>query len=169
MREPGIEVQAGGGIRDDAALERLLGLGAARVVVGTRALEDRAWLERVSAAHPGRLVVAADVRERRVVTHGWSRDGGTCIEPLLESLASLPLAGVLITAVHREGAMEGTDLELMRDLAGRTRLAIQASGGITTFEELADLAESGIAAAILGMALYTGALDPHRLAKEFAA
>ncbi len=185
LREPGLEVQAGGGVRDEAAVERLLGAGAARVVVGTRALEDHAWLERTSAAHPGRLIVAADVRGRAVVTHGWSRDGGTPIEALLARLGalsrdgggslphrgggSLPLAGVLVTAVHREGAMAGTDLELMRDLAGLTELPVFASGGITTFDELAALADLGIAAAILGMALYTGVLDPERLVREYTA
>ena len=168
LAEPGLTIQAGGGVRDEAAVRALFDAGAARVVVGTRVLEDAVWLAGVAAAFPGRVVVAADVRGREVVTHGWERGGGREIAGVLDTLSTLPLAAVLVTAVHREGALAGTDLDLMRGLAQHSRLPIQAAGGITTFDELRSLAGFGVSASILGMALYTGALDPRRLVEEFA-
>ena len=147
----------------------LLEAGAARVITGTRAIADRAWLAETAMAYPDRIVVAADVRERRITTNGWSANDGPDIADCLGELATLPLAGVLVTAVHREGALAGTDLPLMRELAGLTSLRLQASGGITTMEELRTLATAGFAAAILGMALYTGALDARTVAEEFNA
>jgi len=168
LAEPGIVCQVGGGVRDEAAVRGLLEAGAARVVVGTRALEDPAWIERVAAEFPARIVVAADVRGRSVVTHGWGRDGGADVGDVIDRLAALPLAAILVTAVHREGALAGTDLELMRELAARSPVPIQASGGITTLEELRTLAGFGVTMAILGMSLYTGALDPRQLLEAFA-
>ncbi|HET7224871.1 MAG TPA: 1-(5-phosphoribosyl)-5-[(5-phosphoribosylamino)methylideneamino] imidazole-4-carboxamide isomerase [Candidatus Eisenbacteria bacterium] len=161
-------VQVGGGIRDDATLDRWLALGAARVVVGTRALEDPAWLAAAAARHPGRIVVAVDARDGRVTTRGWS--AGTALEPALAAAAldPLPLAGVLVTSVDREGRMSGPDLALVERVRARTRHPLTASGGIATLEHMRALAARGADAAVLGMALYTGALDPRALAHEFA-
>lgn len=163
----GAELQVGGGVRSEEDILHLLALGATRVVVGTRALEEPAWLERVAARFPGRLVVAADVRERAVVTHGWARTLGRTLEQVLAGLDPLPLGGLLVTAVHREGRLAGCDPALMEWVAGRTRHALQAAGGITTLEELHDLRRAGVSAAVLGMALYTGALDERALAEGF--
>jgi len=168
LAEPGLRLQVGGGVRDGSAVSDLLAAGAARVVVGTRAVEDGAWLAAAAASHPDRLVVAADVRGRRITTHGWRRDGGPDVGEYLATIADLPLAGVLVTAVHREGALEGTDLGLLCPLAGTSRLRLQASGGITTMDELRELAAAGVAAAILGMALYTGAISAADIVEEYA-
>jgi phosphoribosylformimino-5-aminoimidazole carboxamide ribotide isomerase len=162
-----VHVQAGGGVRDEDAVERLVGAGAARVIVGTRAVEDPSWLEEMAARWPGRLAVAADVRERRVVTSGWQRTLPRHIADFVEQLNDLPLAAVLVTAVHREGRMQGTDLHLMEDVAESSTHPVLASGGITTMHDLRTLAELGIAGAVLGMALYTGALDARAVAEEF--
>ena len=167
LAEPGLSLQVGGGVRDAAAIGELIAAGAARVVVGTRAIEDPVWLAATAAAYPDRIVVAADVRGRRITTHGWARDGGPGIDAYLELIQALPLAGVLVTAVHREGALAGTDLELMRGIAAASRFELQASGGITRLNELRELAAAGIAAAILGMALYTGALAAADIVEAF--
>jgi phosphoribosylformimino-5-aminoimidazole carboxamide ribotide isomerase len=165
---PGVhETQVGGGVRDDRSLDALVAAGATRVVVGTRALEDPAWLERSAARLPGRIVVAADVRDGRIVTRGWQ---GTLARPLDEVLAMLrplPLAGVLVTAVHREGLMQGPDLPLLARVVSAAGHPVQASGGISTFEDLRALDHLGIAAVVLGMALYTGTLDARRLTQEY--
>ena len=141
----------------------------ARVVVGTRAITDPAWLARVAARFPGRVVVAADVRGREVVVRGWEQRTAIDVGSLLNEVAALPIAGVLVTAVHREGQLAGPDLDLMETLAAATTLPLFASGGITTPADLRALASLGIARAILGMALYTGTLDPRAVAEEFAA
>ena len=169
LAEPGLALQVGGGVRDLDAVRALAGAGAARVVVGTRAVEDPAWLAATAAAFPGLLVVAADVRGRRITTHGWSRDEGPEVGAFIAGLAALPLAGVLVTAVDREGAMGGTDLKLMSELARSSPFGLQSSGGVTTLNELRALAEAGVAAAVIGMALYTGALPARAVAEEFAA
>jgi phosphoribosylformimino-5-aminoimidazole carboxamide ribotide isomerase len=86
---------------------------------------------------------------------------------LVEDLAQLDLAGVLVTAVHREGLMQGTDLDLMSDVVEASAVPVLAAGGVTTRSDLDDLAERGVAGAVIGMALYTGALDPRLLAEEY--
>lgn len=163
-----VPVQAGGGVRDDAAVERLLALGAARVVVGTRAVADPAWLARIASTHPGRIVVALDTRDGHVVTHGWTQAAPLAPAEAVTRLGGLPLAAVLVTAVHREGRMEGPDLALIEALRPRTDLPLIASGGIATRGDLDALAARGVDAAVLGMALYTGALDPAALIEAFA-
>ena len=130
-----LDVQVGGGVREARDIERLLDDGATRVVVGTRALEETGWLAEMAAEFPGQLVVAADVRERRVVTRGQ---------------------------------MQGTDLPLMEDVAELSRVPVYASGGVSTVHDLRALADRGVYAAVIGMALYTGALDARGVAEEFA-
>jgi phosphoribosylformimino-5-aminoimidazole carboxamide ribotide isomerase len=160
-------VQVGGGIRSTERIRELIDTGADRVIVGTRAIEDPRWLARIAATWPSRIVVAADVRGRSVVTHGWGRESDVDVLDLAGSLSDLPLAGVLVTAVHREGRLIGTDLGLMAEIASGVSAPLIASGGITTVEEMRLLAGAGVAAAVLGMSLYTGALDPVSVAEEF--
>lgn len=162
-----LTVQVGGGVRDRDAIAWLIDAGATYVVVGTRALEDEDWLVEMADEFPGQLVVAADVRERRIVTRGWTTTIPLDIEDAIERLSELPLAGVLVTAVHKEGLMQGADLALMEEVAESTTLPVIASGGIATDVDLRMLADRGVAAAVLGMALYTGALDARAIAEEF--
>jgi phosphoribosylformimino-5-aminoimidazole carboxamide ribotide isomerase len=169
LQDVDADVQVGGGVRSVEQIDQLLAAGAQRVVVGTRAIEEPAWLEDAAATFPGQLIVAADVRNRRVVTRGWSRNLSRDVLALVDELDEHPLAGILVTAVHREGQMTGADLFLMEDVAESTSCPVIASGGIATMHDLRELAERGVAAAVLGMALYTGALDPHLLVEEFPA
>jgi phosphoribosylformimino-5-aminoimidazole carboxamide ribotide isomerase len=163
-----VEVQVGGGIRSRELIQRTLDDGAQRVIIGTRALEDPDWLAEMSVLFPGSIVVAADVRDRKVLSHGWTRTHPKLVLDLVEDLNGLPLAGVLVTAVHREEAMRGTDLPLMEDVADAAEFPVFASGGLGTINDLRALADRGVAAAIVGMALYSGAMDPWVVAEEFA-
>jgi len=163
-----VEVQVGGGIRSRELIQRTLEDGAQRVIIGTRALEDPDWLAEMSVLFPGSIVVAADVRDRKVLSHGWTRTHPKLVLDLVEDLNGLPLAGVLVTAVHREEAMRGTDLPLMEDVADAAEFPVFASGGLGTINDLRALADRGVAAAIVGMALYSGAMDPWVVAEEFA-
>jgi phosphoribosylformimino-5-aminoimidazole carboxamide ribotide isomerase len=164
-----VPVQVGGGVRDDETADALLDLGAARVIAGTRAVEDRAWLERLCARHPGRIVVAADVRDGEVVTRGWTARAGVGGEAFIASLDVLPIAAVLVTDVTREGSMVGADTERFAVLVHASRHPLQAAGGIGGLDDLRALAEAGAAAVVLGMALYTGALDTGAVLREFAS
>lgn len=163
----GVQVQVGGGVRTSEAVEELLEEGAARVIVGTRALEEEDWLAELAARHPGTIVVACDVRERRVTTRGWTRVLPLDILDVAEQLNAHPLGGLLVTAVHREGRMQGADLPLMEDVVETSRFPVFASGGVASMQDLRALEHRGIAAVIVGMALYTGALDPVVVVGEF--
>jgi phosphoribosylformimino-5-aminoimidazole carboxamide ribotide isomerase len=163
-----LAVQCGGGIRSLDDIDELLALGASEVVLGTRAIEDRVWLEEAVTRFPYRIIVAADAKGRRLVTRGWSATDSRNVVEFIDELASLPLAGVLVTAVEREGRLEGPDLVLVGDISGRSKHQVQASGGVRSEGDIRALAELGVSGAIVGMALYTGALDPQTIIEEFA-
>lgn len=169
VRDAGVPVQVGGGVREADRIEELLDQGASWVVVGTRAVEDVAWLEEMSARFPQQLIVAADVRERKVVTRGWAKTLPLDVVSYVEEIAAFPLAGALVTAVHKEGQMQGTDLPLMEDVAEASPWPVFASGGVTTLDDLRALDHRGVTGAVLGMALYTGAIEPRRILEEFAS
>jgi phosphoribosylformimino-5-aminoimidazole carboxamide ribotide isomerase len=166
--EPELTFSVGGGVRSAARVEAVLALGATQVVVGTRAIEDTAWLREVAERFPGRVVVAADVKGREVVTRGWTAGSALDIGEVLDTLASLPLGGLLVTAVHKEGQMDGVDLPLMEEVVRRSPHPLYASGGVTTLEDLRALGRAGAHGAVIGMALYTGTLDAQQTAREFA-
>ena len=163
-----VEVQVSGGIKSRESIHQFLADGAQRVVIGTRALEDPDWLLDMSTDFPGSIIVAADVRDRKVLSHGWTRVQPMLVLDLVEDLNGLPLAGVLVTAVHREEAMRGTDLPLMEDVADAAEFPVFASGGLGSIGDLRALADRGVAAAIIGMGLYSGAMDPWAVADEFS-
>jgi phosphoribosylformimino-5-aminoimidazole carboxamide ribotide isomerase len=164
-----VPVQVGGGARDDAAVERLIDLGADRVIVGTRAVEDAAWRQSISEKHWRRIVVAADVREGTVVARGWQTATSHTIRRFLEDLNRNALAGVLVTDVSREGQMLGVDTELFADLATISEHPLIAAGGIRDTADLRKLADAGAAGAVLGMALYQGAIDIAGILPEYVA
>lgn len=163
----GLPIQVGGGVRSSELVQELLDAGAQSVIVGTRAIEEPEWLAELAARHPGEIIVACDVRERRVTTRGWAHTLPVDILDVVDELNHLPLAGLLVTAVHREGQMQGTDLPLMEDVAESSQFPVYASGGVTTMQDMRALEHRGLAGVVIGMALYTGALDPVVLAGEF--
>jgi|SRR3954471_17233046 phosphoribosylformimino-5-aminoimidazole carboxamide ribotide isomerase len=163
-----VEVQVGGGIRSRSQIQQILSDGAQRVVIGTHALENLDWLAEMASLFPGSIVVAADVRGRQVLSHGWTRMHPRLVLDLIEDLNGLPLAGILVTAVHREEAAAGTDLPLMEDVADTAEYPVFASGGLASLNDLRALADRGVSAAIVGMALYSGSMDPWAVAEEFA-
>ena len=167
LKTSGLEAEVGGGVRDEDSIQHLLDLGASRVIVGTRALEDPQWLEAMAFKFPGKLILAADARGRQVVSRGWTRTLTQDVGALVAGVEPLPLAAVMVTAVHVEGLEGGTDLALMSELVETTSHPLQASGGIASIDELRKLASAGVAVAILGMALYTGKIDARAVAKEF--
>ena len=162
-------LQCGGGVREIDSIEELLAAGASEVVLGTKAIEDREWLEQAAALYPNRLIVAADARGRNVTSRGWSETLSVEVTTLVKELNRLPLAAILVTAIDLEGRMQGADVGLMRELALFSRVPLQASGGVGTLADLRDLAGAGVSATVVGMALYTGALDTSAIIEEFSA
>jgi phosphoribosylformimino-5-aminoimidazole carboxamide ribotide isomerase len=162
-------VSVGGGIRSSGRVAELLELGAAYVVIGTRALEDPDWLAEQAARFPGRLIVAADVRGGRLATQGWRHSLDRDVLTVIRALGVLPLAGVLVTAVDVEGTLRGPALDLVSRAAAASSAPVIASGGVGTMDDLRALERTGASAVVIGMALYSGAIDPLSLIGEFAA
>jgi phosphoribosylformimino-5-aminoimidazole carboxamide ribotide isomerase len=162
-------VIVGGGVRTTERAEALIQAGAAQIIVGTRAISDRAWLEALVAALPDRVIVATDVNSQRIVTHGWQQTADVDVADFVRELDALPLAGILATAVHREGRLGGPDVALVNTMIRASRHPVIASGGITTFDDLQTLSALGAYASVIGMALYTGALDARQVASEYSA
>lgn len=167
LASAGMEVQLGGGLRTSQALDDALGSGAAAAVVGTRALEDPEWLQRVAGRLPGRLIIAVDVRDGAPVVRGWTRRSTAGLDSTLDRLSALPLAGLLVTCVDVEGRMRGPDLRTLKRVQARSSLPLIASGGIATQADLRTLRAMDVWGAVVGMALYTGTLDPRATAEEF--
>jgi phosphoribosylformimino-5-aminoimidazole carboxamide ribotide isomerase len=160
-------VQVGGGIRDDDAAARVLSAGADRVIVGTRAVDDPRWLADLADRFPHRIMVAADIRDGIVLRRGWTEASTLGVLDFVAGLASLPLAGVLCTDVGREGKVQGIDLEGAVDVIRASPHPVWISGGVSSMQDLTNLNEAGAAGAVLGMALYTGALDVAAVAQEY--
>lgn len=160
-------VQVGGGIRNEADVKEVLDSGAHRVIIGTRAIDDPEWLKDLARQHPRRIMVAADIRDGIVLKKGWTESAGIPVLDLLAQLEPMALAGVLCTDVAREGRLQGIDLDGAASVIEGTRHPIWISGGIATMEDLKALDEAGATGAVLGMALYTGALIPDQIAEEY--
>jgi phosphoribosylformimino-5-aminoimidazole carboxamide ribotide isomerase len=161
-------VQVGGGVRSGDSIERLLDEGAEWVVLGARALEEPEWLAGTASSYPNQLIVAANVRERQIVTRSSARSLSRAMLDVIEELNDIPLGGVLVTAIHREGQLAGTDLFLMEEVTELSAHPVIASGGISSVADLRELSDRGVSAAVVGRALYTGALDARAVAEEFA-
>ncbi len=154
-----IDVELSGGIRDDKSLAAALGTGCRRVNIGTAALEDPQWCADVIAEHGDRVAIGLDVRGTTLAARGWTQAGGD----LYEVLARLEAAGCaryVVTDVRRDGMLQGPNLDLLRDVCGRTNAPVVASGGVSRIDDLvaiSGLVDLGVEGAIIGTALYTGA------------
>jgi 1-(5-phosphoribosyl)-5-[(5-phosphoribosylamino)methylideneamino] imidazole-4-carboxamide isomerase/N-(5'phosphoribosyl)anthranilate isomerase len=154
-----VRVELSGGIRDDASLTAALATGCARVVIGTAALEKPDWVRGAIAAHGDRIAVGLDVRGTTLAARGWTSDGGE----LLPTLARLDAEGCrryVVTDVHKDGMMQGPNLDLLRRVCDRTDRPVIASGGVSTLADLraiSGLRPLGVDGAIIGKALYSGA------------
>jgi phosphoribosylformimino-5-aminoimidazole carboxamide ribotide isomerase len=162
------EVQIGGGVKDRESIEQLFDEGAHRVVIGARALEEADWIAEMATTFPAHIVVAADVQDRRIMSHGWTRAHSRSALDLVEELNDLPLAALLITTIRRDRGMRAQDLSFIEDIAEAAEFAVFAAGDFQSVNDLRALADRGIAAAIIGLPLYTGAMNPRAIADEFA-
>jgi phosphoribosylanthranilate isomerase len=154
-----VKVELSGGIRDDASLSAALATGAARVNIGTAALEDPDWCDRVVGEYGDRVAIGLDVRGRTLAARGWTRDGGDLYE-VLERLDKAGCARYVVTDILKDGTLKGPNVELLRDVCARTPAAVIASGGVSTLDDLRALAALeplGVEGVIAGKALYAGA------------
>jgi phosphoribosylformimino-5-aminoimidazole carboxamide ribotide isomerase/phosphoribosylanthranilate isomerase len=155
----GVQVELSGGIRDDITLEAALESGAARINLGTAALENPEWAADVIGRYGDVIAVGLDVRGTTLAARGWTRDGGD-LWTVLERLESAGCSRYVVTDVTKDGTLRGPNLELLRDVTARTPKPVVASGGISDLDDieaLRDLVPHGVEGAIVGKALYAGA------------
>ena len=152
-----IPVQVGGGIRSLETAENLLSAGAARVVIGTAAVEDPSIVEALCLKHGGgSVVVAVDARDGQVAIKGWKEQSSVSAQDLALQMAQLGVIRLLYTDISRDGTMTEPNFSANAALVRETGLRILASGGVTTLEHIRQLAATGAEGAILGRALYDG-------------
>jgi phosphoribosylformimino-5-aminoimidazole carboxamide ribotide isomerase len=156
-----IPAEVGGGLRSLAAVRAVLDLGAAAAVVGTAAVRDPEFLEAACAAFPGRMVLGLDARQGRVAVAGWSEVTTTAATEVARHSQALPLQALIYTDIQRDGTLEGPNLAELRAVAAESRVPVIASGGIASdahIQALRALEPAGVTGAIIGKALYDGAL-----------
>ncbi len=154
-----VAVELSGGIRDDASLTAALGTGAARVNLGTAALEDPDWCDRVCATYGDRVAVGLDVRGETLAARGWTSEGGNLFE-VLERLERAGCARYVVTDVMRDGTLTGPNLTLLLQVCECTDKPVIASGGVSQLDDLrqiAALVPAGVEGVIVGKALYARA------------
>lgn len=154
-----VPLQVGGGVRDDESAAALFDAGVTRVVVGTAALEDPAFVRRLAADH--RVAVGLDVNGREVAVRGWLEGSGRALDDVAAEFADAGVDALVVTQIARDGTLEGPDIELYRHLLATSPLDIVASGGVGNREHIRELAavrvnQRGLSGAIVGRALYEG-------------
>ena len=158
-KETSLFVEIGGGIRDMATVEKYLSVGVSRVILGTAAVNDRAFLEEAVRAYGDRIAVGADVKDGYIAIKGWLETSPVTLEAFLSDMEALGVRTVICTDISRDGAMRGTNRELYQSLSERYAIDLVASGGVSDLEDVRALREMNLYGAIIGKAYYTGAID----------
>lgn len=166
VESAGVPCQLGGGLRSEEHLEQAFGWGVARVIIGTRALKDPLWFEQICHRFPESIVLGIDARNGQVATEGWLDVSHVSALDLARRFQELPLAGIVYTDISKDGMMQGPNVRGLAEMAAAARLPIIASGGVTTLQDVKQLAQLGLAGCIVGRALYERTL---RLPEVIAA
>jgi phosphoribosylformimino-5-aminoimidazole carboxamide ribotide isomerase len=163
MSKVKIPVQVGGGIRTTELAETFLNLGAARVVVGTRAITDPEWFADLARSNSKKIMLALDIRDGKIQMKGWRESSERTVQDVLQRSGELPLAGVMHTNVNVEGKAAGIDTEEVREFVKMCPHPVTVSGGITTMSDLNYLEEMKVDSAIVGLALYARTIKPEEV------
>ena len=164
--ESGLKVEIGGGIRSEETIKRYLDAGVWRVILGTIAVKDPDFTADMIRKYGGRVAVGVDIDGRNAAIHGWTEVSEITVDQIFARLAADGVSCVICTDISKDGAMEGTNRQLYRELSEKYPVDIVASGGVSSMEDVAALADMGVYGAIIGKALYTGDMD---LAEAIAA
>jgi phosphoribosylformimino-5-aminoimidazole carboxamide ribotide isomerase len=163
----GVEVEIGGGVRDVAAARRWFDTGASYVVIGSLAMRAPAAAEALCTAFPGHVLIALDVRDGDAQAQGWTESAGDA-HGHLDRWARWPVAGIVHTAIDRDGTLGGPSLDALRDVCDHFPGPVIASGGITTVDDVGACHDAGAAGAIVGRALHEGIFDLRLAISRFA-
>lgn len=157
----GRPVQLGGGVRNQATIERLLGLGVTRLVAGTAALKDPQWFASMCEQFPGHMVLGLDAWNGKVATEGWLKTSETSASDLVKQIGNLTqkCVAVVYTDIAKDGMLEGPNFDSLAELESASPFPVICSGGVTTMEDIQRLVNQGTHGAIVGRALYEGRLN----------
>ena len=158
-KETSLFVEIGGGVRSMETVERYLNAGVSRVILGTAAVNDEAFLRQAVAAYGDKIAVGADVKDGYIAIKGWLEKSHLTLEAFLQKMQEIGVKNIICTDISKDGAMQGTNLALYRQLSQKFSLKITASGGVSTMEDIRQLRKMDIYGAIIGKAYYTGAID----------
>lgn len=159
VKESGMLVEIGGGIRTEDTVKTYMDMGVARVILGTAAVTDPVFLKKMVALYGERIAVGVDIKDGFVAIKGWTEKSEVTCDAFFEKLQQIGVSTVICTDISKDGALSGTNLQLYRDLSEKYSMQIVASGGISTEEDILALRSMDIYGAILGKALYTGNLN----------
>ena len=157
--ESGLFVEVGGGIRSMDVVERYLSSGVSRVILGTAAVTDEAFLTEAVERYKEKIAVGADVKDGYIAIKGWTEKSAYTLDAFLLKMQRLGVKTVICTDVSKDGAMRGTNLKLYRELSQKYAINIIASGGVSNISDVEELSKMNIYGAIIGKAYYTGAID----------
>ncbi|MDR2520141.1 MAG: 1-(5-phosphoribosyl)-5-[(5-phosphoribosylamino)methylideneamino]imidazole-4-carboxamide isomerase [Eubacteriaceae bacterium] len=152
-------VESGGGVRSFEAAQALFSAGVSRVVVGTKAVTDPIFAQELSQKYPHCISVGLDAKCGVVMTRGWTASSGLDLVTVLPSFDKLPLASIIVTDISRDGMLEGVSADFYKSIQSLSQHEITASGGVAKLEDLVRLKDAGIRSAIVGKALYEGAIN----------
>lgn len=158
-RETGLKVEIGGGIRSFETIEKYLDAGVSRVILGTKAVTDRDFLKEAIAKWGEKIAVGVDAKDGKVAVKGWLEVLDVDMFDFLENLRDMGVKTAIVTDISKDGAMKGTNLPLYERLSRLEGIDITASGGVSTLQDLKDLKAMNLYGAILGKAMYNGAID----------
>lgn len=159
VRAVEVPCELGGGVRTEQAMRELLDLGVERLVVGTKAIQQPEWFRQMCRKFPGQLVLGIDARDGRVATHGWLQTSEIQATELARQFEGEPIAAIVYTDIATDGMMSGPNVPAMAAMQAAVRLPVVASGGVTTVDDVARLAEAGLSGCIIGRALYEGTIS----------
>ena len=160
IKESGVPVQIGGGIRSEGVVDELVSAGAERIIVGTKAIKEPAWLAKVSDSHPGKIMAGMDTKNGALAVNGWQGASEVTVEQMFDIIRDIPLAGVLNTNISIEGQMKGIDENQSRKFISGCPHKVISSGGVTAEPDCILLNKLGAAGAVVGLALYTDKIRP---------
>ena len=155
----GLYVEIGGGIRSEQALANYISAGADRVILGTAAVENEGFLRSALEKHGKKIAVGVDIKEGFVAVRGWTEKSDADAHTFCEKMQTLGVQTLIVTDISRDGAMRGSNKDLYRELSRRFSMDLIASGGVSSLEDIVALRALGLYGAIVGKALYTGAVD----------
>ena len=169
IREAGVPVEVGGGIRTEEQIAKYVKAGAERIVVGTKAVTDTEWLKEMANKFPNKLMLGLDMKDGKIAIKGWQESAPIALEQMFRILETVPVVAVLHTDINVEGQQGGINRERVDRFCKDCPVTVIISGGVTTEEDAEAAAKSGAGGVVVGMALYKGTMKPWTFGRPWVA